>query len=396
MRAAEDVFFENLRAISDGKKDFFLSRSRAHHFSDTLLKPAVLNAQQIMTRVHLALGINESLSTSTVNLAVFSVVLIGYSALHLPATTIVPFVFGCLFIAAPINYLANTVQAAFFGIASLRHLESIGLDLQSDIDRCTRPAPPVAVRDWREIRIENLAYRYPASHGDAATAGVGPVSFTIRRGETLFLVGGNGSGKSTLLLLLCGLLKPKHGTICVDAISSSDNPDQYREMFCGTFTDSLVFRHVLLSDGRLKNDEEIAELLHRFDLDNQVQVNQGELSRLDLSTGQRKRVALLQALAQDRDIYFFDEWAAEQSPSFRDLFYRSILPELKCRGKTVIAITHDDRYFTLADRVLKLEAGLLVSDTTATPERDSRAHIATLIGTAAPTDSETSASACAA
>ena len=115
--------------------------------------------------------------------------------------------------------------------------------------------------------------------------------------------------------------------------------------------------------GRPVSDERIRNLLASLGLGSQVTVEQGELSKLTLSTGQRKRLALLQCYAEDRDIFFFDEWAADQDAHFRDYFYRTLLPDLKAQGKTVVAITHDDRYFGLADRVLKLEAGRIVSDT---------------------------------
>jgi len=68
-------------------------------------------------------------------------------------------------------------------------------------------------------------------------------------------------------------------------------------------------------------------------------------------------LALLVSLVEDKELYLFDEWAADQDPEFRDVFYNKLLPELKSRGKLVIVISHDDRYFHKADQIVKLEQG---------------------------------------
>ena len=68
------------------------------------------------------------------------------------------------------------------------------------------------------------------------------------------------------------------------------------------------------------------------------------------------------AFLEDRAIYVFDEWAADQDPHHREIFYKRLLPELKANGKTVFVISHDDRYYHLGDRVVKLEYGKVVED----------------------------------
>jgi putative ATP-binding cassette transporter len=91
-------------------------------------------------------------------------------------------------------------------------------------------------------------------------------------------------------------------------------------------------------------------------------VREGAFSTLALSQGQRKRLALLTAYLEDRPIYLFDEWAADQDPQFKEIFYHHLLPELRARNKTVLVITHDDRYYDVADRLIKLDYGKLVYD----------------------------------
>jgi putative pyoverdin transport system ATP-binding/permease protein len=95
-------------------------------------------------------------------------------------------------------------------------------------------------------------------------------------------------------------------------------------------------------------------------LSHKVQVKDGSLSTTELSQGQRKRLALLTAYLDDRPIYLFDEWVADQDPFFREVFYQQILPELKKRDKAVLVISHDDRYFHLCDRLIKLDYGQIV------------------------------------
>ncbi|HIG17002.1 MAG TPA: ATP-binding cassette domain-containing protein, partial [Candidatus Handelsmanbacteria bacterium] len=190
---------------------------------------------------------------------------------------------------------------------------------------------------------------------------IGPLSFDINAGEVLFIVGGNGSGKSTLLKVISTLYQPQQGTIKIDDLTVDDDAiDAYRELFSIIFSDFHLFgklyglRHV--------QPERVNELLGRMQLDGKTTFADECFTSLELSTGQRKRMALAVALMEDKQIYLFDEWAAEQDPEFRSYFYEHLLSELKRNGKTVIAVSHDDRYFHHADRVLKMELGSFVSD----------------------------------
>ena len=195
MRIAEEGFFEHLRALNDGKKEFSLNRTRANHFTSHLLRPAIEKARILMTRVHLVWAVNDSWSIVVLNSAIFAVVAFGYGVLHLPSAIIVQFVIGGLFIVSPFSYFAQTAQPVGVGLASLRHLERIGMDLQADVQPLSssvRPEDSVAA-DWKQIQLDDLTYRYAQPSGDESAFGVGPVTFSIQRGETLFFIGGNGS-----------------------------------------------------------------------------------------------------------------------------------------------------------------------------------------------------------
>ena len=185
---------------------------------------------------------------------------------------------------------------------------------------------------------------------------MGPVNFEVRAGEILFIVGGNGSGKSTLLKLLTGLYRPVSGTLWINGapLDAADYPD-YREIFAIIFTDFHLFDR--LYGVEAVDSRRVMDLIRTMGLADKTRYRDGAFTQLDLSTGQRKRLAYIAALLDDRQVYVFDEWAADQDPEFRRHFYETMLGELRAQGKTIVAVTHDDRYFGAADRVLRMEEG---------------------------------------
>jgi putative ATP-binding cassette transporter len=220
-------------------------------------------------------------------------------------------------------------------------------------------AMSAAYKDFRQIAYRGLTF----SHGRAGDSPfrVGPLNLTVKAGETLFLVGGNGSGKSTTLRLLTGLYAAETGVIEVDGMPvEGRSVAGLRELFSAVFADFHLF-------DRLYGVEhvppaEVQRLIGEMGLSHKVTYEGGRFSQTSLSTGQRKRLALIAALLEDRPIYVFDEWSAEQDIHFRKHFYTKILADLKARGKTVIAVTHDERYWHVADRVVRLDLGSVLWD----------------------------------
>src|ERR1044072_6370585 len=191
---------------------------------------------------------------------------------------------------------------------------------------------------------------------------LGPIDLKLTPGELVFITGGNGSGKTTLAKLLIGLYPPEAGELRINGEPVTDeNRDLYRQHFTVVFSDFFLFDSLLGLEAP-KLDDKAREYLIKLQLNHKLDVKEGELSTTQLSQGQRKRLALLTAYLEDRSIYLFDEWAADQDPTFKQTFYHSLLPELKARGKTVIVISHDDRYYDVADRLVKLEDGKLEYD----------------------------------
>ncbi|HRI63326.1 MAG TPA: ATP-binding cassette domain-containing protein [Polyangium sp.] len=205
------------------------------------------------------------------------------------------------------------------------------------------------------IEFVNVEYTYAADGGDTQFH-VGPIDITIEPGEVLFIVGGNGSGKSTLLKVLTGLYTPTRGSLRVgDVVVDARNAEHYREMISVIFADFHLFSKAY---GLLDVDPEtVRVLLREMQIEHKTSFEEGAFTQQRLSTGQKKRLAMVLALLEDRPLFVLDEWAADQDPEFRKYFYENIIPALKRRGKTVIAVSHDDRYFPCADRVLTMEYG---------------------------------------
>ena len=182
---------------------------------------------------------------------------------------------------------------------------------------------------------------------------VGPFNITLEAGEMVFITGGNGAGKSTFLKLFTGLYRPDGGRILLDGkLLDQRRQGAYRSLIAAVFTDYHLFRRLY---GLPAAD--LSALLRTMEIDHKVSLTGRDFDSLEFSAGQKKRVALIVALLEDRPIIVLDEWAADQDPIFRRKFYEELLPAFKAMGKTVVAVTHDDRYFHLADRRLHMEEG---------------------------------------
>lgn len=271
-----------------------------------------------------------------------------------------------LFIIGPLTMVTQaipifaTANAAAENLVRLEHLlHSLESKIPGMIERSLPPT-------FEQIHFDTVSFTYTDSKSvDAFT--VGPFNFSVRQGDTLFITGGNGSGKSTLLKLLVGLYYPQKGVIRIDQQAlSAETYTAYRSKFSVIFADYHLFKRMYGLSA--PNPDVIEELCLLLEILGKVRLQDGNsFDTIDLSTGQRKRLALLITLLEDKPIIVLDEWAADQDPHFRRKFYQELLPSLKALGKTIIAITHDDRYFDTADRCIALEEGRIVSDISSNP-----------------------------
>jgi putative ATP-binding cassette transporter len=263
-----------------------------------------------------------------------------------------------LFIFGPLSTLITAVPS----IGRADRAAASLLQLEDEIGRAAAPQPnpgpvPRPLPMTQAIECRELEFHYPGDAGE--TFGIGPISLTLAQGEIVMFVGGNGSGKTTLLKVIAGLYTPSAGQLLFDGKPVPRNAQQQqREMFGAIFSDFHLFPRLY---GIEADDAAIATELEAMRLTDKLSYSREGFSTRDLSTGQRKRVAMVVAMLENRPILIFDEWAAEQDPEFRAHFYEELLPMLKAKGKTLLVATHDDRYFGIADMVVKMELGRLVS-----------------------------------
>jgi putative pyoverdin transport system ATP-binding/permease protein len=299
---------------------------------------------------------------------VFMMILIASVVFLLPRmassspSLIVSLVAVLLFIVGPLGFVVDAVPViseANIAVEKLGELERI-FDDADDTARTALTGPLQSKDTFDAITLKNVSFSY-ASPGDEKVFSVGPVDLKVNKGEILFFVGGNGSGKTTLIKLIAGLYYPQKGMLYFDDVPvNMTNYDYYRNFFAIIFSDFHLFDR--LYGIQYVDEERLNTLLNTMDLSEKITYGNGRFSNINLSTGQRKRLALAVALMEDRSIYVFDEVAADQDPGFRRYFYEEVLRDLKNQGKTVIVVSHDDRYFHVADRVIKLDFGSVVQE----------------------------------
>ena len=212
----------------------------------------------------------------------------------------------------------------------------------------------------KSLELNQVFYEFP-SVDNLAPFKLGPINIKIKQGDIVFIVGENGGGKTTLIKLLLGLYVPQQGQIMLDGKTvTAQYMDDYRQLFTTIFSDFYLFDELLNAEQDLP--QQANKYLKKMKIDHKVTIKDGAFTTTDLSTGQRKRLALINAWLEERPVLVFDEWAADQDPSFRRIFYTQLLPDLKKLGKTIIVISHDDRYFNIADQLVRMENGNVISE----------------------------------
>jgi len=262
-----------------------------------------------------------------------------------------------LFCIGPVTKIVGQFPMFIRAEVGLAAIASINRQLAHGAGPSTTKAREAGwmLNGFRRIDYRAISYGYADAQNEQ-TFTSGPWDFHLTRGEIVFLVGGNGSGKSTALHLITGLYRADAGEIKVDGRLLDDFAFAgLREQFAAIFGNFHLFDRLY---GLENVDEDLVnQLIADMELTGKVEYVNGQFTDLNLSTGQRKRLALIAALLEDRPVYAFDEWSAEQDVHFREVFYKKILPKLKQQGKTVVAVTHDERYWDVADRIVKFDLG---------------------------------------
>ncbi|MEY4511660.1 MAG: transporter ATP-binding protein yojI [Pseudomonadota bacterium] len=359
-RDAEDRLVANYQAVVEGRKELALNRARAELLYEQEFLPNARDNRDREIRADVYHGINDNLVSTMVLGAVALSFVLGLTLHWAPEAVATTYALTILFLRTPITSLVGALPAVVAGRVALSKLDA--LNLPPHEPAFGRPALRVANERlpsaWSNIELRGLSYVHERS-GEPSFE-VGPIDLTLRRGELVFLVGGNGSGKTTFLRMLTSLYTPHGGALLLDGVRIDDhNRGDYRALFAAVFSDYFLFDQLLGPRGANAEPERVRELLALLSLADKVTVSGSRLVDTRLSAGQQKRLALLLSLLEERPVLVLDEWAADQDPHYRELFYHQLLPALRDQGLTVFAITHDDKYFSVADRILKADTGQL-------------------------------------
>lgn len=349
LRAKKDVVIDQYKGLIFGKKELQLNKQRNDFFIHERILPQIEQLYFLQKKNQFLWGAHNSFAVVSMFL-LFGLVIKSDGLVS--ESVVVQFLVAVMYFSGVFRELLGFIEVYSNGLIAAKKIEQLSME-EDDVDETDNANP---LMDWQRIDIENLTYQYNSKPEEGFC--FGPVNFSIKRNETIVIIGGNGSGKSTFIKLLLGLLPHHNGSIKLDGVViSNENQAQYQRLFSAIHSDLHLFDEVLNEQGKLCSKEEVESKLAYFELTDRVKEVDHGFAVNELSQGQKKRFAMVTTLFENREIIILDEWAADQDPYFRRKFYRELLPELKAKGKTLIVISHDDHYFDVADRIIKFDLG---------------------------------------
>jgi putative ATP-binding cassette transporter len=352
-REEYDILNQAFRNLTEGIKELKLHSNR----KDAFMNQSLVASAENNRRLALSSGTAYMLANKYTFLLYY--LTIGLILFALPKYTgnqevVSGYILVLLYMVGHLAALTNALPSYVGARISLEKLKKLGDFLQNQV--ISNIKEPDFLASFHSLSLHNISHTFHREK-ENSTFTLGPVNLEFEPGELVFLIGGNGSGKTTLAMLLIGLYHPEQGEITLNGITITEtNREAYLQNFSVVFSDFYLFDELFGFDSD-KVTNKVIDYIERLHLHHKITLTNGKFSTINLSQGQRKRLALLIAYLEDRPFYVFDEWAADQDPEFKEIFYTELLPELVAKGKTVLAITHDDRYFYLADRCIKLEEG---------------------------------------
>lgn len=350
-RDIQNIFFKFINDFINGFKELSLNENKKNEFQMDM-QESCNNYRMKRGKAGLAFAnmfvIGELLFTIAIGAVVFIFPLVFKD---IERGSLASYVFVLLYMTGPVHGILNAIPNAIQVKISFKRinemLNQVSLIRSEDLDE-----QDLILKNDVKLKLEGVEYEY--DNAEERKFKVGPIDYEFKSGEIVFITGGNGSGKSTLAKLITGLYMPSEGNISLNSMDISGKAlSQY---YSTIFSDFYLFDKLYGIDCESK-ESDINKYLKILKMDDKVKIKDGKFSTIRLSTGQKKRLALLISYLEDKPIYLFDEWAADQDPEFRKFFYETLLPELKERGKCVLVITHDEHYFNLADKVIKMEMG---------------------------------------
>ncbi|MGG3526876.1 cyclic peptide export ABC transporter [Bacillus pseudomycoides] len=348
-RNLQNVYYTFIQNMLNGFKELFLHNSKRNEFEQDFKEHCDIYREKKVKgdqRYASLFIFGELLFVSVIGFVtfIFPVIFKDFSSLNLNS-----YVFVFLYMTGPVNVILNSVPNLFRIRISWNRINNLLKDLRETKSEHNHDNSSEITGNY-ELILQNVKFNYK-NENQNENFGIGPINLRFYPGEVTFITGGNGSGKSTLAKILSGLYSPQNGEIY---IKSNNKKYGINQSTSTVFTDFHLFNKLY---GVYPKIEVVNEYLKLLKLEDKVNIKNRKLSTVNLSTGQRKRLALLISLVEERSILIFDEWAAEQDPDFREFFYTEILPMLKKKNHCVIVITHDDGYYHFADKLIKMELG---------------------------------------
>ena len=408
LREINDALYQDYQSIIEGRKELALNQHRAEKlYTDDFLAHAK-SYEKTVTKsdtFHLS-AVNWSNIMMFASIGVIFAIS-NYLGISMGIAT--TFSLTILFMQSPLLHAVGAYPTLQTAQVALDKIQSLELAEYQPLFRTDNTS-----QHWQTISLTDVNYRYNVSNNSVSNNSVSnasdnasnssvsnsndtgaqaliakdsdhsgnilkDVNLTLRRGDVVFLIGANGSGKSTLAKIITGIFTPTTGAVTIDKqpVNSQNNAD-YRQLYSAIFSDQHIFKQLIGKQGQQPDEALVNAWLHKLDLQDKISVADNQLSTDKLSQGQRKRLAMLIAVAEQKDILLLDEWAADQDPAFRRVFYQTLIPELKALGKTLFIISHDDGYFEHADRLLLMKEGRLIELNAEERQRASKDAIAML------------------
>ncbi len=363
VREIQNHYYRYLRDVMQGFKQLKISDERNEKLYGGFILPNRIDNKKKRIEIDTQYLNNELFGNLSWYMVVGVIIFLIPLFIQISVSDKISLVIVILYLIGPVARLILTIpQFTRFKVA-LNHISDFFGKL--DVEEESKKTLLGKDLNFSGLKLENVSFRYHNAEelkSEGNQFKVGPINLFIRKGEVIFITGGNGSGKTTLINLITGLNKPDQGDVIVNNVKANpDNMLQLTEKLTAVFSDHHLFSENY--DGFDFKSNRFKEILSKMELTNIVSIDE-EKNFIDpnLSKGQQKRLALIYAMLEDKPIIILDEWAAEQDPSFRLFFYTKMIPHLKKEGKTLIAITHDDKYFGCADRIIKMEYGIIAKE----------------------------------
>jgi putative pyoverdin transport system ATP-binding/permease protein len=355
-RKLEVTYFENVSELLDGHRELRLNQARRGDFMAALTR----GLAQLR---HALISVSKIYETGEAGVSLLKFVLLSGIVFLVPALfqtdarvtfSVLTLVLFCM---NPFEQLVSSYPTIIGSMVSYLRIEDLDTHLKTlakDGDTAGSGEP------FQSLVLKGVT----ASHGPEGAQGfvLGPIDLDIRRGDIVFLVGDNGSGKTTLLNLIAGLHDPKSGEITLNGRPlEKRGMGSYRAGISAIFAKYHVFR-TLFGLGHI-HDRDVSATIIKVNLSGQTGVIKGVFTRMELSAGQKRRLALAVSLLENRDILILDEFVQDQDPNQRAFLFEQLLPELKEKGKTIILSTHDLAWTKACDKLVRLENGKIASIT---------------------------------